>query len=668
MNALPDMLSVVDFQFLRPLWLAGLLAIPPLLWWSRRQRAGRHVWRQVVDAHLLPHLLQADGRDRDGWRGWLPQVALALAATLAVLALAGPSWREVPQPLLQDRNPLVIAVDMSSATNAADVPPSRLLQTRDKIARILRRRTGQIALIAFADDAYTVSPLTDDGENIALFLDALSPEVMPRDGSRADRAIEESARLLKRAGFSRGEILLITDRAGGSANSAAIDARAAGYRVSVLGMGAATGGQYLRRNRDVTTARLQVPALRALATSGGGDYASFAPGDADLETLGALSADRVDAAVAQGKRGRGRLDEGFWLLPPLMLLALFAFRRGVLAVALLALWLPWQPVQAADLWRREDQRQHAAMTRGAEAYRDGDYAGAETAWRDLPGADAAYNRGNAMAKQGRYDDAIAEYRRALQLQPGMRDAAENLQRVEAARKRLPPPPPPKSRPSKTDQRNPEQSKPEQSKPEQSKPQQPKPEQSKPEQSKPEQSKPEQSKPEQSKPDQSKPEQSKPEQSKPEQSKPEQSKPEQSKPGQPKSGQPAPTQSRPMENKPPQPAPQNGQAQPSIPKNGQPQPAKPQPDGTPPPGEDDARKREQDARAAEAAYRERMAGASAKRPGSQPATKPRPQETPAQRQRRIADEAWLRRVPDDPGGLLRAKFKLEEKRRRREDDR
>lgn len=658
MNALPDMLSLADFQFLRPLWLAGLLAIPPLLWWMRRHRTGRHVWRQVVDAHLLPHLLQADGRDGDGWRTWLPQVALALALTLASLALAGPSWREVPQPLLQDRNPLVIAVDMSSATNAADVPPSRLLQTRDKIARILRRRTGQIALIAFADDAYTVSPLTDDAENIALFLDALSPEVMPRDGSRADRAIEESARLLKRAGFSRGEILLITDRAGGSANSAAIDARTAGYRVSVLGMGAATGGQYLRRNRDVTTARLQVPALRALATSGGGDYASFAPGDADLETLGALSADRVDAAVAQGKRGRGRLDEGFWLLPPLMLLALFAFRRGVLAVALLALWLPWQPVQAADLWRREDQRQHAEMTRGVEAYRGGDYAGAEAAWRDLPGADAAYNRGNAMAKQGRYDDAIAEYRRALQLQPGMRDAAENLQRVEAARKRLPPPPPPKSRPSKTDQRNPEQSKPEQSKPEQSKP----------EQSKPEQSKPEQSKPEQSKPEQSKPEQSKPEQSKPEQSKPEQSKPEQSKPGQPKAGQPAPTQSRPTENKPLQPAPQNGQAQPSIPKNGQPQPAKPQPDGTPPPGEDDARKREQDARAAEAAYRERMAGASAKRPGSQPATKPRPQETPAQRQRRIADEAWLRRVPDDPGGLLRAKFKLEEKRRRREDDR
>jgi Ca-activated chloride channel family protein len=606
----------------------------------------------VVDAHLLAHLLHDGGPGRDGWRTWLPQVVFALAAALALLALAGPSWREVPQPLLQDRNPLVIAVDMSSATNAADVAPSRLLQARDKIARILRRRTGQIALIAFADDAYTVSPLTDDSGNIALFLDALSPEVMPRDGSRADRAIEESVRLLKRAGFARGDILLITDRAGGSANSAAIDARAAGYRVSVLGLGATTGGQYLRRNGDAVTARLQVPALRALAISGGGDYASFAPGDADLETLGALSADRIDAAASDGKRGRGRLDEGFWLLPPLMLLALFAFRRGGLALMLLGLWLPWQPVHAADLWRRADQREHAAMTRGVEAYRSGDYAGAESAWRDLPGADAAYNRGNAMAKQGRYDEAIAEYRRALQLQPGLRDAAENLRRVDAARKRLPPPPP-KSRPSKTDQRNPEQSKPEQSKPEQSKP-----EQSKPEQSKPEQSKPEQSKPDQSKPEQSKPEQSKPEESKPEQSKPEQSKPEQSKPAQPNAGQPDPAQQRPEARRPVQPAAQSGQEQ----------PAKAMPDGTPSPTDAEALKRLQEARAAEAAERERRARAQGKTPAPQNGNVPRPQETAAQRERRIANEAWLRRVPDDPGGLLRAKFKLEEKRRRREGDR
>ena len=41
------------------------------------------------------------------------------------------------------------------------------------------------------------------------------------------------------------------------------------------------------------------------------------------------------------------------------------------------------------------------------------------------------------------------------------------------------------------------------------------------------------------------------------------------------------------------------------------------------------------------------------------------ETPAERERRFANEAWLKRIPDDPGGLLRAKLRLEYERRQRE---
>lgn len=41
------------------------------------------------------------------------------------------------------------------------------------------------------------------------------------------------------------------------------------------------------------------------------------------------------------------------------------------------------------------------------------------------------------------------------------------------------------------------------------------------------------------------------------------------------------------------------------------------------------------------------------------------ETAEQREQRQALEAWLRRVPDDPGGLLRAKFQLEQERRQKE---
>jgi Ca-activated chloride channel family protein len=654
---------VHDFQFLRPLWLLGLLTIPPLLWWLRRSRLRRNVWRDTVDAHLLPHLLQGGAGATGGWRAMLPAAALAIAFALSVLALAGPSWRTVPQPLWQDRNPLVIAVDMSFAMQTADVQPSRLLQARAKIAQILRTRGGgQIALVAYADDAYTVSPLTGDADNIALFLDALSPDVMPRDGSRADRAIEESARLLARAGFDRGEILLITDHPGGGANSAAVAARDSGYRVSVLGLGTAAGGAYRAGNGEVLAARLEGPALRRLAASGGGEYAAFAPDDSDLMALGVLEADRIDAAEAQGKRGAAPLDEGFWLLPPLLLLALFAFRRGVLAVALLALWLPWQPVAAAEgdtLWQRDDQRRHAQMASGVEAYRSGDYAAAEDAWRDLPGAEAAYNRGNALAKQGRLDDAMAEYDRALQLQPGMRDAVENRQRVDRARKRKPPQDNPQNKPQQKPKDKPQSGK-------QPPPDKPQNDQQKPGQDQPRDAGDGQKQP--PKPDAKSDDKpgAAPPPDKP------QGAPQPSPDPSRKPPTPEPTRDRPKDGQPdPQPSPTKP---PTTPANVDPVTGKPV---APKPAEPDTKAQLQAQREADAALRERMRRAQGKTPeskppgaqtGTQTGRDPDPKETAAERERRIANDAWLRRVPDDPGGLLRAKFKLEEKRRRRGGDR
>ena len=150
MSPLP-MTRSTTLHFLRPQWLWALLALPLIawLWWQRGRRD--NVWRASVDAHLLPLLLEPASNVRT--RGTLAAVLLAFA--LAVLALAGPAWRQVAQPVWQSRTPLVVALDLSSSALAADLPPSRLLQARAKLATLLRERAGgQVGLLAFADDAY----------------------------------------------------------------------------------------------------------------------------------------------------------------------------------------------------------------------------------------------------------------------------------------------------------------------------------------------------------------------------------------------------------------------------------------------------------------------------------------------------------------------------------
>ncbi len=429
--------ALAELQFTRPQWLWALLALPLLAaWWLRRSRGGE-AWARRVDPHLLPHLLAAGSGRRDVGR-----VLLAAAAgLLAILALAGPGWRQQEHALWQQAAPLVIALDLSSATLADDLQPSRLLQARMAINQILEQRAGgEVALVVFAGQPHTVAPLTADAGNIRLFLDALAPDIMPTDGSRPGRAIDWSVDLLEQAGFVRGDVLLLTHDADLAARRAASAAARSGYQVSVLGLGTAAGAAFRDSTGRLARTRMDAGALQSLAAAGGGRFQPLG-----MEDPAALARTLAGTATAAAGRGHvaARSDQGYWLLLPLMLLAALAFRRGgLLPMLALAACLPLLsgPAQADEggMWKRADQIAHGHALEAVEAYRGGDFEAAQRLWEQLPGAQAAYNRGNALARAGRLEQALEAYDEALRLEPGMEDAIANRALVEQALQRPPP--------------------------------------------------------------------------------------------------------------------------------------------------------------------------------------------------------------------------------------
>jgi Ca-activated chloride channel family protein len=467
------------------------------------------------------------------------------------------------------------------------------------------RAGGQVALIAYAGEAFTVAPLTDDAANVALFLDALDPSIMPAAGSDAGKAITLSQALMRRAGFEQGQILLLTDHAEGDADSAARRAMSGGFPVSVLGLGTTTGAAYRDARGEIGRAQLDASSLQRLVGAGGGRYQPLRADDADLKALGVLDPYSKDARAARGEKGTAWRDQGYWFLPLLMLLCLFAFRRGgVLAAVALCVLLPTaQPAAAADWWTRADQKAQQRIEDGAQAYRKGDFATAQTRFNGLDSADGLYNQGNALAKQGKYDQAVAAYDAALKKQPGMEDAIANRAAVEAARKQPPP--------GGQGGQGGEQGK-----------QDPKQGGQKPP--------------------------------------PQNGQQGENQQGQGQSGQQDKPQPPKDDGKPGKDDPaskgdaQQGQGQPPA---GKSEPAK------------SAAEQQQEQQAADAAQRQRMQQAmQQKGQGQDPAKAGQAQaspETAAQRERRQATEAWLRRVPDDPGGLLKAKFQLEYQRRQRD---
>ena len=117
----------------------------------------------MCDAELLPYLLQEKAVNQSRW----PLTTGAIAALLVIIALAGPTWQRVPSPVFRNESALVIALDLSRSMDAEDIKPSRLIRARYKIADILKqRKDGQTALLVYAGDAFTVTPLTDDTETI----------------------------------------------------------------------------------------------------------------------------------------------------------------------------------------------------------------------------------------------------------------------------------------------------------------------------------------------------------------------------------------------------------------------------------------------------------------------------------------------------------------------
>ncbi|WP_375176993.1 VWA domain-containing protein [Marinobacter mobilis] len=201
---------MADFHFLRPFWLLLLLLIPLLPLIQRRAASSENGWKRIIPPHLLGPLMgDASGQSRPHKRRLLPVTMLVL---LLAVALAGPAWRQVATPVQQQNDSLVIVLDLSLSMLATDVMPDRLTVAKRKIRDILVSRQASLsALVVYSADAHLVAPLTDDRRTIEGMLDVLDPTLMPSAGNRADLAIAQAVTLLNNGARGPGRIVLITD-------------------------------------------------------------------------------------------------------------------------------------------------------------------------------------------------------------------------------------------------------------------------------------------------------------------------------------------------------------------------------------------------------------------------------------------------------------------------
>ena len=454
------MSTLSQFHFLYPLWFLLIPLILLVWWWLSRRRSQNQAWQHFIDERLKPFVISGEEAGQSRWL----RHCLLLVSLVAIIALAGPSWQKRQLPAFQTQQGLVLVLDLSLSMLATDVMPNRINRARFKLLDLLKiRQEGQTGLVVFAGDAFAVSPLTDDVENIIEQAKNLSPGIMPAQGSFVYRGIDEAAMLLQQAGYATGDILIIADGVSNLSRTlqSAEASAGAGYRVSVAAIGTEEGAPipmsqnaYFRDDQgQMVMARLDAESLKEIADKGKGIFQELVLSDDDIERFQQFF-QQDNSTVLDNKKTTVEHwhNEGIWLLWFLLLPLFMLFRKGYLfsvcvcAIALSAL-IP-QPASAFSwdqLWFNDDQRAHRALLdkkhdeakalfksrqwKATAAYRNGDFeesAGLFEPDASAVTADSHYNRGNALAKAGKLDEAIKSYGQALSLQVDHEDAKFNM--------------------------------------------------------------------------------------------------------------------------------------------------------------------------------------------------------------------------------------------------
>nr|WP_136252103.1 VWA domain-containing protein [Ningiella ruwaisensis] len=487
----PTFANFAEFHFLRPhfLWLLAVFAILVFVW--MRFKLKNSEWQQILPHHLHQRLVVSKGNKQSR----APFIWLFVALCIASIALAGPSWEKLPQPVYQSESGKVVVMDMSLSMRATDVSPNRLSRARFKAIDLIKEiNDGEVGLVAYASDAFTISPLTDDISNLENLIPSLSPEIMPNSGSNPLAGLKHATELLQGAGYQSGHVYWITDGIESDQIKAIRDfVNTSAYAFSALLIGSEDGapiklkdGSLLKDNRgSIVIPRTNPRYLEQALNASNARVSKMSIDSTDVDSM-ILASNRLDSAREQNsdqQTGDTYKDAGIYLTLLLLPIAALLFRRGLLFVALLSVMLPMsipQPVFAQSdsqriesaesddaslstgpktkgvasaltqglrsLFLNDDQRGKEAFDqqdykdaqnlfddinwRAAAAYKSGDYEKALELYSQADGIDSIYNRGNALAKLQQLQKALEAYNKVLSLDPEHEAALKNKSIVE----------------------------------------------------------------------------------------------------------------------------------------------------------------------------------------------------------------------------------------------
>lgn len=234
--------------------------------------------RRFGDEELVERLMPSYSRAKS----WVRVSLFSAAFFFFAIALSRPQVGAVLKEHNTKGAEVMIVLDVSNSMLAQDYSPNRLERAKLAISRVVDRlRDDRLGLIVFAGSSFVQLPITADYVSAKMFLNTISTESVPIQGTAIGDAVNTAIRSFSSQSDKSRAIIIITDGENHEDDPVAAARQAAdmGIRVFVIGVGSPegkmipVGGDYLRdKNGDIVVTRLDEAVLTEVASAGKGLY------------------------------------------------------------------------------------------------------------------------------------------------------------------------------------------------------------------------------------------------------------------------------------------------------------------------------------------------------------------------------------------------------------
>ncbi|MFV0377739.1 MAG: vWA domain-containing protein [Mangrovibacterium sp.] len=355
-----------------------------------------------------------------------------------ILALAGPSWKQIEIPGQQLETPMVVVLDLSPSMLAADIQPNRLERAKFKIKDLIKHNPrARMALVGFGATAHTIVPLTRDYEIVSSHIETISPHTMPFQGANLKAALA-LADTLTNVTEAPGTIVLLSDDFYDDERLVISNfIKTSKNKLIVLPINTQSGADMKNGERSY----LDENVMTSLAEFEGVSIQPLTLDDSDVELIAQqISRNLKFTTKAEEKEDDWR-DAGLLFLLPALAIFLFWFRKGWVVYSLVFM-VTFTSCNGrsnfTDLWYTADYQGQklsdnsnfeaaastysSEMRKGIAWYKTGNFENAIEAFAKDTTAQGAYNLGLAYYKNGDFEAAGAAFEKAIEKDPAFEAA------------------------------------------------------------------------------------------------------------------------------------------------------------------------------------------------------------------------------------------------------